>query len=652
MKRLLILMCFISCIQLTVAQNYVHEFGKYSGEEFDLQRYAKDPSAEAVVLYDIGKSYFTPTDNGFVLMFERRMKIKIFNKAGLKWAQISIPYYEENDKYEEISELKGNTYNLENGEIRVSALDPKKAYKEKNSKNWYRKMFAMPDVKEGSIIEVSYKIKSPYLFNLRNWEFQNAIPVVYSEYTTKMIPFYEYTYLLQGRNKFDDFKSYTDEGNAQRYGSVEYKDMVYLFVMKDLPAFRDESFITSVNDYVVKLDFQLCVVHRLNGSKEDIMTTWPKLSEGLIDHSSFGKYLKSCTKKAEEIIDTMQLASKSTLEKAKIIERFVKSKFSWTGSNDMYASKSVKEFLTSKTGNSADINLFYAGMLNAAGIKVSPVIMSTRSHGKLKLDYPFQSLFNYVLVLATVDSASFLLDATEPFGNFSEIPTRCLNDKGLVIQKNRVAWVSLKGNSVSTNVNYAKLVLNASKDSVSQDCRLITRGYEAIDYRNRFSTSYKKLKDVLLSTNSLSKDSLKAIDLNQIEKPFEIDFTKVSSVETVEDKIIISPFTNFTITENPLKQPVRTYPVDFNYRIINAFESTIVIPEGYKLLTKPEGVRIDNDKVRIIFSTTVQTNNTIKVIGTYEFKKEEYEVSEYKDLKGYFDKIVEKFNEKLVLVKV
>mgnify|MGYP000011019588 CR=1 FL=1 len=133
MKRLIILMCFISCIQLTVAQNYVHEFGKYSGEEFELQRYAKDPSAEAVVLYDIGQSYFTHTENGFVIMFERRVKIKIFNKAGLKWAQISIPYYEENDKYEEISELKGNTYNLENGEIRISALDPKKAYKEKNA---------------------------------------------------------------------------------------------------------------------------------------------------------------------------------------------------------------------------------------------------------------------------------------------------------------------------------------------------------------------------------------------------------------------------------------------------------------------------------------------------------------------------------------
>ena len=48
----------------------------------------------------------------------------------------------------------------------------------------------------------------------------------------------------------------------------------------------------------------------------------------------------------------------------------------------------------------------------------------------------------------------------------------------------------------------------------------------------------------------------------------------------------------------------------------------------------------------------MNNNNTIKVIGVYEFKKDEYGASEYLDLKGYFNKIVEKFNEKLVLVKV
>jgi hypothetical protein len=651
MKKQLTIICFISCVQLVLAQDFVHEFGKFSNEEFQLQGYAKDPLAEAVVIYDIGESYFSLFDDGFQLFFERRMKIKIFNKAGLKWAQISIPYYDENDKYEEITELKGNTYNMENGAVRVTALDPKNTYNEKYNEHWHDRKFAMPDVKEGSVIEISYKIKSPYLFNLRNWEFQTKIPVIYSEYTTKMIPFYEYTYILQGATKFDGFKSYIDKGLSNHFGALDYQDMVYNFVMKDIPAFKDESFITSVNDYIIKLDFQLAAVHRPNGTNEDIMSTWPKLSEEMIDHDSFGKYLKNSRKKSKEITDTMQVTLKPTIEKVKAIERFVKSNFNWNGNKDKFASKSVKEFLRSKTGNCADINLFLTGMLNAAGIEANPVILSTRDHSKIKLDYPFLHFFNYVIVNVKIDGLSILLDATEPLSNFNEIPSRCLNDKGLVIEKNKIEWVNIKSTSVSSTEYDFDLQANLEKDSIYEHCKLITTGYEANDYRNKFSTSYKDLKTSLLSMNSLSGDSLKSVNLSQIDKPFEIEFNKKKSMERLEDKIIITPFCNTTITENPLKQSFRNYPVDIIYRKANKFVSTILMPVGYKLMTKPEDVSVDNAMIKILFTTSIENNDSIKVMGVYEFKKDIYGISEYLTLRSYFNMIVDKFNEKLVFVK-
>jgi hypothetical protein len=635
-----------------VAQNYDHEFGEINNEEIQLQRYDKDPSAEAVVIYDIGKSFFSKTDEGFDVFFERRMKIKIFNKAGLKWAQISIPYYEEGSKFEEIYELKANTYNFENGVIRKTELNPDNAYKEKYNEHWFDKKFAMPDVKEGSIIEISYKIRSPYIFNFRNWDFQAKIPVIYSEYTTKMIPFYEYTFLLQGATRFDDYKKFVDTGLTNRFENVEYQDLDYVYVMKNIPAFKDETFITTPNDYIIKLNFQLSAIHLPSGATEEIISTWPKLSEELIDNEAFGKYIKSCKKRCIDIIDTMRLTSKPTLEKVKSIEHFVKSNFNWDGISDKYASKSVKEFLTGKTGNSADINLFMAGMLNAAGIQVNPVILSTRNHGKIKSDYPFLHFFNYVVVIAKIDSISVLLDATEPLSNFTEIPARCLNDKGLIIQKKDVEWVSLKSNSVSSIAYVTDLRFNQSKDSITQKCKLITTGYEAIDYRNKFSKSYKKLKDNLLGNNSLSGDTLLAVNLNRSENPFEVDFSKKTQVENVEDKIIISPFCDFVITENPFKQSVRNYPVDFIYKKAYKYQSTISIPKGYKLLTKPEDLTINNNLVLISFSTiNHQDNDMISVTGTYEFKKDEYGKNEYPELKNLFDRIVNKFNEKLILVK-
>jgi len=88
------------------------------------------------------------------------------------------------------------------------------------------------------------------------------------------------------------------------------------------------------------------------------------------------------------------------------------------------------------------------------------------------------------------------------------------------------------------------------------------------------------------------------------------------------------------------------------YKKAYKYQSTISIPKGYKLLTKPEDLTINNNLVLISFSTiNHQDNDMISVTGTYEFKKDEYGKNEYPELKNLFDRIVNKFNEKLILVK-
>jgi len=635
---------------MMMAQNYTHEFEKFSNEDFELQLYAPDTSAAAVVIYDIGKSCFKLTDDGFRLFFERKFKIKILSNAGLEWAQVSIPYYQERDRAEEITQLKGNTYNMENGEVRISKLDRKNIYIEKDKENWYKKKFAMPDVKVGSFFEVSYLVTSPYLFNLRNWEFQQRIPVIYSEYTTRMNPFYEYTYIFQGAGRFDEYKSYEDKYTSNYFNSMEYHDMVYFFVMKNIPAFKDEAFITSIDDYIIKLDFQLSSIHHPSGYSEEIMTTWPKLSKELLEHEKFGKYLKKCRQKGKDITDTMPLGTKSAMDKAKQIDRMVKSDFRWNHTNAKFASGSVKDLLVKKSGNSADLNLFLAGLLNAAGLEAWPMILSTRHHGKIMIDYPFQHFFNYVMVLARLDDALFLLDATEPLSNFTEIPAQCLNVKGLVIREDKTEWVNLKNSSVSAmNYNF-DLMLNSAKDSIFQKCLLTSTGYVAMDFRNEYSDSYKELKDELLGANAGLNDTITVTCAKEIEKPFKMAYTKNIQVETVEDKIIISPFGNNVITENPLKMPVRNYPVDFTYRQSRSYNSVLTIPAGYKLLSIPNNISISNNIIDLKYTAVVR-DNTVTVAGSYEFKKDLYEASDYLNVKGSFKKIVDKFNEKLVLVK-
>lgn len=641
----------IGTLQLS-SQDFSHEFGECTNEELKMQYYSKDSLAEAVVIYDIGKSYFQIDEVGTHLIFEKRTKIKILSKAGIDWAQFDIPYFDENGKSESILEVEGNTYNIENGVVRKSILNSKSnVYDSKANSDWLIKRVALPDVTVGSVIELKYKLSSPYFFKFRNWEFQKKIPVIYSEYTTVMIPFYSYRYILQGIEKLNELKQYTDNDSKQLNGYV-WKDNIYVFIMKDIPAFRDESFITAKDDYIMKVDFQLTEYINSMDSKQQIMTTWPKLIKELLDHENFGGYIKNVQRQASKIIDTMDLQSKSNQEKAEKIFKYVKSNFTWNKQRGKYTTGTAKEFLRTKEGDCADINLFLAGMLNQTGIEAHPVIISTRGNGKIKMNYPFSKFFDYVIVIVSIDGHSFLLDATEPLCNFGMLPTRCFNDEGLVIKKGEEPeWVNFSSVVLSSITYNFDITPNVSKDSIEGKFKIISSGYDALKFRKSYINNRTDFNKEIVQDNLTLSDSVKVEYLNNPEKLFPVSFNATRSIDQVDGKLLISPFSGYVITDNPFKQPARAYPIDLTYKKRRTYMSTVHIPEGYKLFSVPENITIDNEDIKITYKFENINDQVVKVLGIYEFKKDVYKATTYLELKQYYNTIINKFNEKVILIK-
>jgi hypothetical protein len=63
------------------------------------------------------------------------------------------------------------------------------------------------------------------------------------------------------------------------------------WVMKDVPAIRDEPFITTVHDYTAKVLFQLASVTWPGDRTRKVLETWEKVAEELWDHNKFGDQL-------------------------------------------------------------------------------------------------------------------------------------------------------------------------------------------------------------------------------------------------------------------------------------------------------------------------------------------------------------------------
>ena len=652
MKRTFSILIFLGIsLFSTYAQRFSHDFGKTSNEDFGTTKCPIDSTAEAFYIYDIGECSFLREDDGFNITFERRFKIKVINKAGIKFSEFEIPFYVSDRGVENIIELEGSTFNFENGKLSKSDLKTDQFYDEKHSDHWMGRKFAMPDVKEGSVIEVRYKISSPYLFNYRSWEFQQRIPVLYSEYTAKMVPFYEYIYIAQGVKKFDEFKTYVENGIKDRLGSFEYNKKVYNFVMKNLPAFKDVDFITSPDDYLVKLDFQLAVIHHTNGFNQPIMTTWPKLVEDLLENEYFGKFLKASGKSAKAVTDTMGLTLLSPTDRAKVITNYVRNNFNWNGQVSKFTNQTFKEFFKVKKGNSAEINLYLSGLLQASGLKAFPVIMSTRANGKIKTDYPFEKFFNYVVVEVEAGDKIILLDATEPFCSFGELPSRCINDKGLIINKEKVDWVTYSPLLISSVADSFDIKFSAAKDSILISGQVSATGYNAIEARKSSLLSNIDLRKTLNINHLTLTDSITMLNQLNTELPFRLEFKANMITESVDNKIVIDPFCEVAMATNPFTQSSRQYPVDITFKKSKKYTSVLHIPDGYSVISTPKNIKVSNSLLEIVYQTEILNGNTLKVNALYTFKNDIYDSNYYLSLKGLVSILVEKFNEKIILEK-
>ncbi|MDH3382401.1 MAG: hypothetical protein OEL54_06815, partial [Flavobacteriaceae bacterium] len=96
--------------QITLkAQDFSKEYGKIGQNEIDLKQLSNENTSGAVILFDIGKSYFVELNNTFEVIFERTTRIKILSESGLKWANVEIPIYQEGNIYETVIDIEGIT---------------------------------------------------------------------------------------------------------------------------------------------------------------------------------------------------------------------------------------------------------------------------------------------------------------------------------------------------------------------------------------------------------------------------------------------------------------------------------------------------------------------------------------------------------------
>jgi hypothetical protein len=664
-------LAFVLIFTFFYSNSNAQEFklGKVSIAELQEKEHLKDPSAVAAILFKKGETKFEySSERGFDVVTVVQTRIKIYKKEGYGWANQKVDYYINSQFEEKLSFSDAVTYNLVGDKIEKTKLKGDGEFVEKINKYWGQKKIAMPNVKEGSVIEFEYTIKSPMIGSFRDWSFQTSIPVNYSEYITYIPEYFDYksnqkgfvllkTVIEKSNRKINYVfvKDYHDGTPPVRSNEeLSFVEKKTTYSVKDLPAMKEEAFVNNIDNYTSSISHELSMTNYPNSPIKYYSTDWESVVKTINEYDDFGPELNK-TGYFEDDINKLLTGITVQNERIAAVFNYVKNSVKWNKYKGYSCNEGVKKAYKDKTGNTAEINLMLTAMLRFAGLNANPVLISTRDNGIAF--FPSRTAFNSVIAAVETPEGLILLDATDKYSEPNILPLRDLNWIGRLIRKDGTSTeVDLMPKILSREATNVSIVLKTD-GSVEGKIRRQLTDYDALEFRKENGDTSKDiyLEKLENSNNNIEiSDYVRENDLD-LSKPIveTYSFKDTKSIEVINDKIYISPMLFLAPKENPFKQEVREYPVDFGYPMVSKYNINLEIPEGYVVESMPASMNIaTGDDIGTFKFMIVNTDNKIQSTITSTINSAIVTSDFYPVLKGFYQQMIDKKSEKIVLKKI
>ena len=640
-----------------------YKFGNITIEDFAPKIYSIDSNAQAVVLFDKGvATYESDNADWFNVVYVYHKKIRILNKNQFDLATIEVPLYKGNNMDDKIDRIEATTYSLENNIVVSTKMDKESVFNDKASKDYSIKKFTLPNLKEGCIIEYTYSIISKNAYNLRNWSFQDKIPVLQSEYDVTVPTLFDFIFLPGG---YDNLAPQAEQGFKVfnllfNNGTAKSEVLNYRattnhlrWSLANLKPMVKEKFTTTISNHITKIEFQLRSVNYPESPSKPYMSTWNELVSTLMKDEQFGADLTGKNGWMGDELNAL-VKSNDAVSNAKNIFNYIRDNFTCTDHDALYLPENLKKSFASKKGNVAEINLLLIAMLKKAEIKADPVLLSTTDNGKAYEMYPLIKKFNYVVAKVTINDKVYLLDASQKKLGFNYLPQYCYNGYGRLINETPTL-VNLFADSLKESKVTSIFISNTEDGKNLNGSFTSNLGYyESYNLRedikeNEIDNYFKEIKngfnyDVILSNNRL--DSLKNFD-EKMKIGYDFSF------KLNEDIIYFNPLFGEAYKTNPFTAATRNYPVEMPYKTEELIIVNMEIPTGYKVDEMPKSVRMNYNENEGSFEYIINKDaSTIYLKCVLKFNKAIFSSEDYEYLREFYGQIVKKQSEQIVFKKI
>lgn len=625
MKKIYLFLSTFVLINLSLAlfsQKAPMKFGKVDLQDLQMNFYPADSSASAVVLCNYG--YFNASKFEFV----HQIRIKILKEEGKEWGNFYVPAAEKTN-------VRGQTINLENGQPVVSKLGKDGVFIERVTRDVYNARVAMPNVKVGAVLDVEFFYSGLPSY----WNFQETIPVKWSE-------------LILEKNENVSF-------NKNFVGYVQLSEVSDdRWVAKNVPAFVPEPYINNMKNYLTHFDIELSSVHIPGYLYRDFAVNWDNVAKTLMTDESFGGAIRGIHTALNQTAKNIAQQTSDTLTRINLAYEAAR-KIKWNKKLGIFPETGgIQEANKNKTGSVAEINMSLLILLKKLHIEAYPVLLSTRSNGLLPNFGASINKLNYFIVKVKTGNDFIYLDATDEFLSPGMLPERVYNGKSLVVYDDQSFDLENLSPGFKYKENFIIQLKIEPSGNLKGDFNRIFQEYSAYNQRI-LHKSFNSVDEYLSNIESQHK-GLEINDYNEIgldtsknQLTEKMNIILKNHVENKGGQIRINPVFFNRMIENPFKAVTREYPVDFIIPNDHKVLVSIDIPEGYKVVQLPASAKISMPENAMSF--TIQSKATIQqiqILYRHNINKPVMYQGEYEFLRSFYDELIKKQSELIILEKI
>ncbi len=633
-------------------------FMKPTQEELAMTSLPGYPGAAAVVLY---KEEQTKDDLHVVQHYER---IKILTEEGKKYANVELRFFTAHGGFDYqsdetmVGDIVGRTIHPDGSIIPFTGKPYLKVIEKGSDAKFQQKMFTLPDVTVGSIIEYRYaKRFSDRFYEAPSWFIQNDLFVKSARYT--WYPTAQVMQDAQGRpvNSISWFPLLPagvtiKRTESPRTSSSDSSGVLYEVSVKDVPPEPKEEHMPPLENFTYRVLFNYTSYRTADEYWKSEGKQWSKHTDSFIGSSSNMK------KAADEITAGATTEDDKLKKIYAVVMSMENTEFTRQRGKKEEKVNNASDVLANKRGTPTQLTDAFIGLARGAGLKAYAMLVPDRSRNIFVPMWLNIDQFDDEIAIVTVDGKDRFFDPGDRYCPYGQLAWQHTIVKGLRQTDSGTDFA--QSGSANYAANKTARVANLTMDEhgeVTGKIDLSFLGAPALRWRHAalegdtesiHHSLEKELEEMIPGSMEVKVTNIQNLD--DYEKPLAVTYSVKGSMSTVTGKRLVLPVDLFLTGETAtFTHEKRETPVYFHYpeSVVDALR--INLPKNVSIEAIPDASKIPFNQEGLYALTVESTPTNVTVRRTFLLNDVVVLAKDYGDLRSFYSKFEAKDKDSMVL---